>query len=90
MSVSARSCHLAQYILIDIAHRVAIVHVEAIDAFDDLHQRARLLDQEHGIAHETAIGRGLGIVEVLDEVEHIKAHGVEHLLGGEVAELAPA
>ena len=40
LAVVATRCHLAQDILIHIAHRVAVVHIKVVDAFHNLHQRS--------------------------------------------------
>ena len=89
LTVVARSRHLPEDVLIDIAHRVPVVHVQGVNAFHDLDQRARRLDEEGCIGHELAVGRLLSAAQVLDEGEHVTAHGPEHLLGLHVLEDAP-
>ena len=90
LPVGACRGHLAQHILIHIAHGVTVVHIQLLNTLHHLHQRARLLDEEHGIVHKAAIGRSLLITDILNKGEHIEAHRVEHLLGRELPENVPA
>ena len=90
LTVVARGCHLAQHVFVDIAHGVAVVHVQGIYAFHYLHQCARVLNQESSTCHESAVGRFPARVEVLDEGECITADDAKHLLCLLVLEHAPA
>ena len=56
LAVVARSSHLAEDVFVHIAHGIAVVHIEGIDAIDNLGQRTRVLNEEGGIGHESAIG----------------------------------
>ena len=90
LSVIARSSHLAQDVLVDIAHGVAVVHVQGIDALHYLGEGARTLYEEGGVCHEAAIGAFATLAQSLDEDEHVLADGAVHGLSLHVAEHAPA
>ena len=78
LSVIAARRHFAQNILVDVAHRVAVVHVEVVDAVHDSGKRPLGRNQENRAAHETAVRARLAAVQILDERKNIVAHGVEH------------
>ena len=44
LAIGTGGSHLAQNVLIYVAHRVPVVHVQGIDAVHHLDQRARVLD----------------------------------------------
>ena len=90
LTVVSRCCHLPENILVGVAHRIAVVHIEVVDTLHYLRQRARTLNEEGGILHETTVGGILALVEVLDEYEHILAHDAEHRFGFLVLEHTPA
>ena len=79
LAIGAGGSHLAQDVLIDIAHRVPVVHIQRVDAVHNLHQRARVLDQEHGVLHEAAVGGLFGVPQVLDERENVVTNRIEQL-----------
>ena len=89
LTVVARSRHLAEHILIDIAHRVTVVHVKMVDTLDNLGEGTGALNQEGRILHETAVGRLLAATQVLDEHKHVLADDAVHRLGVIVLERAP-
>ena len=90
LSVVARCCHLAKYILVHVAHRITIIHIERINTIDNLHQGSRILHEESCICHEATIGTLLTIVKVLDEGEGIATDDAIHLLSILILEYAPS
>ena len=89
LPVVATCRHLSKHILIDIAHGVAIVHIEVVDAFDDFGQCARALDEKSCVSHKTTICTLLPLSEILDENKHVAAYGVIHLIGFHIAKHIP-
>ena len=61
-----------------------------IDAFHNLHQRSRTLDEKRSVSHESAVGRLPTLVQVFDKNEHILADDAVHLLGFHILEDVPA
>ena len=90
LPVVAACGHLAQHILINVAHRIAVVHVEPVDTIHNLRKRACIRNQERGTFHEAAVRRFLTVVQRLDEREHIARNRSEHRLGILVLEHMPA
>ena len=82
--------HLAQHILVHIAHRVAVIHIKTVDPLDNLDQRTSVRNQEVGVIHKAAVSRFLTVVQRLDEHERILRYGREHRFGFPILEYMPA
>ena len=89
LPVVARCGHLAENILIGVAHSVAVVHIEVVNAFNNLGKGTGALYEESGILHETTISRLFALVQCLNENESIPAHNTEHRFGFLILEDAP-
>ncbi len=89
LSVVACRGHLAEDVLVHVAHRVAVVHVELVHAFHYLDQCAWIGNKEGGTLHKAAVCTFLTLVEALYEYESILADGLIHLLGLEVHKVVP-
>ena len=93
LTIIARGSHLAQYILINITHGVAFVHIEFVDVLHDTKQCAWTLNKESSILHKTAICANIATcvtaVEVFNKGEHITANDAEHLFCLFVLEYRP-
>ena len=90
LTISSTGSHLAKYVLIHIAHRVAVFHVKVVDLLHDVLQGFGTLDEEDGIAHVARVCRAAAMPQGLDEREHIVAHMVKHVLAAVLAEHLPA
>ena len=90
LSVSARSSHLTKDILIDIAHRITVVHVEGIDPIDHLRQCASIRDKEGSRLHIPTVGTLLACSDGLDKLKDILTNHLKHVFRARMAEHRPA
>ena len=90
LTISARGCHFAKYILIHIAHGIAVVHIECIHTIYNLCKRASIWNQEYGSLHVSAIGALFASTDMLDKLEYILANHVVHILRACIAEHRPS
>ena len=81
LTIVATRSHLAQDILIDIAHSVTVVHIQSIDALDNLNQCAWVLNHKGSVSHKATICRLLTSIQVLDKGKGVTADDAIHLLG---------
>ena len=89
LSVGARCSHLAEYILVDIAHGVAVVHVECVHTVNHFGKRTGVGYEEYSRLHVAAVGTLLTGTDMLDKLKHTLAHNLEHVVGTEVLEHVP-
>ena len=90
LSVSARSSHLTEDILIDIAHRITIVHIEGIDPIDHLRQCTSIRDKESRRLHIPTVSTLLTCSDCLDKLKDILTNHLEHVFWTRMAEHRPA
>ena len=90
LTIIARCCHFAKNILIGIAHRISIVHIEVVDTFHYLCQSSRTLNKERGVLHKSAVRRFLALIQVLYEDKGIFADRAIHSFRFLVLEHAPS
>ena len=90
LSVRSRSSHLTEDILIDIAHRITVVHVECIDPIDHLRQCTSIRDKEGSRLHIPTVGTLLTCSDGLDKLKHVLTNHLKHIFRTRMAEHRPA
>ena len=89
LTIIAGSSHLAKYILIDVAHCIAIGHVQVLDTFHHFNKGTRILNHEDSGLHIATVGRLLTFPKALNEDENIVTDNGEHLGRFLVSEVLP-
>ena len=90
LTVRAGGCHLTEHVLIDVTHRVAVVHIERVDTVHETLECAGTLDHERRIFHKTGVRIAVRCTDSLDEGEDVIANHAEHVLRTGVLEDRPA
>ena len=90
LSVRSRSSHLTEDILIDIAHRITVVHVEGIDPIDHLRQCTSIRDKEGSRLHIPAVSTLLTCSDGFDKLKDILTNHLKHVFWTRMAEHRPA
>ena len=90
LTVLAFLRHARQHILIHIAHRIGIFHIQQVDIIYHRLQYICLRNAEHRILHITTISRTTLLAYALDKHKHIVTHVVQHILSRETLEYRPA
>ena len=90
LSVLAFLRHASQHILVNIAHRVGIFHIQQVDIIYHRLQHICLWNAEHSILHIATISRTTLFSNALDKHKHIVTHVVQHILSRKALEYRPA
>ncbi|MNZ90479.1 hypothetical protein D3C78_1094420 [compost metagenome] len=89
LAVGAGAAQLGEHVFVEVTTGVAVAQVELVDQLHHQIQHRGLGHHEDGVLH--VLGEGaVGVVQVLDEGEHLIAHPLVHLLRVDVLELVPA
>ena len=90
LSIITTRSHLAQDILIYIAHSVTVVHIQSINALDNLNKCAWVLNHKGSVSHKSTICRLLASVKILDKGKGITTNDAIHLLSLLILEHTPS
>src|SRR5207248_2803750 len=92
LTVLAGCRDLRQHVLVNVALRVAVAHIELVvlvELVDDLGEQRRARNLDTGVAHVARIGSAFP-VERADEWEDMLVDDAKHLRAGEMLEARPA
>ena len=96
LAILSGGSNLTEHVLVEVALRVAVGHVDAVELIDHVSQHTGRGHHEDGILHVVGVRRvplAVGLVllpERLDKGEHLVSHRLKQLLGGGVLETRPA